>query len=240
MGLASGTTISRTRAPQSDPADEASWRTEVRTNTGALLGGEIGTILGSSLGQSLAGGNVFARVAAGTALGAVLGNVGQAFGDMLQNGIGLGDAVETAFGTFSADLGAAFQTQTVGAVSAFLTGELADALGFDGTGFGDQLLQSVTGAIGGAVGSALVGASSVYGSIGSEAATARGCAPLAHPRQGRAPGPVSWARSERRALRSNDRFPKASGLWWEREGKALALRLAKDNARAKWAAYAAA
>jgi hypothetical protein len=116
-----------------------------------VTGNDIGSVFGSTIGQTLAGKNVFAQVAAGSALSAVLGNVGQTFDAYF--GIGqtaapsFDAAVDAAFGNFSVDLAGAFQNAAVGAVSSFLTGELAEAIGFDGTGFGDQLLRSSVGSL---------------------------------------------------------------------------------------------
>ncbi|MCC6780270.1 MAG: toxin-activating lysine-acyltransferase [Hyphomicrobiales bacterium] len=114
-----------------------------------ITGEAIGSIFGSSLGQIIGGDNVFAQVVAGSALSAVLSNVGQTldlfFKDGSQTNGSLSESAIAAFDDFGANLGSAFASAAVGAVSSFLTAELAEALGFDGTSFGDQLLRAGTG-----------------------------------------------------------------------------------------------
>lgn len=144
-----------------DPENPNSWRTTVQrpaaTSTPEqptfeldINGSEIGPVFGASIGQAIGGKNVLIRVAAGTVLSAVLGNVGESldlyFSDTSPDA-SFTDADGKAFGNFDADLGKAFQGQAVGAVSGFLVGELAEALGFDGDGFGAGLLRATAGSL---------------------------------------------------------------------------------------------
>lgn len=126
---------------------------------GLISASSIGSLLGSSLGQAIGGGNIFTQLAAGTALSAILGNLGRSLDGFLRdtNLASAGSAAspslnDAALGGIDIDLANAFRAQSVMAISSFLTGELAQALGFDGTGFGDQLLRATTGSL---LGSAL-------------------------------------------------------------------------------------
>jgi Ca2+-binding RTX toxin-like protein len=124
---------------------------EIKYPTVTIGGEQIGAIFGSSLGQLIGGSNTFAQVAAGSALSTLLANVGQTLDLYFKDGAptngSLTDAALTAFGDFGPNVAIAFQTQAVGAVSSFLTGELAQALGFNGTSFGDQLLRAASGTL---------------------------------------------------------------------------------------------
>ena len=100
---------------------------------------EVGSIFGSQIGSALAGKNVFARVAAGSVLSATLKTIGSGLDTYLDYETGeitLSEAFEAAGNQFGNNLGQAFQSQAIGAVSGFLTGELAEALGLDGFGGG--------------------------------------------------------------------------------------------------------
>ncbi|MEQ1716864.1 MAG: hypothetical protein ABL907_12895, partial [Hyphomicrobium sp.] len=115
-----------------------------------LSGKSIGSAFGSALGNVIGGDNVFARIGASTVLGATLGTLGAGFGQYVGQASGnitLDAALDTAFNNYSANLGAAFQSAAVGAVSSFLVGELAESLGFDGRSFGDQLLRASVGGL---------------------------------------------------------------------------------------------
>jgi Ca2+-binding RTX toxin-like protein len=122
---------------------------------GPVAGQAIGSLLGSSIGQAIAGDNIFAQIAVGSALSAVLGSVGKSleiyFDDVrdADNGAtpNFGDAVEDGFENFGENFVGAIKSQTIGAISSFLTGELAESLGFDGSSFGGQLFKSVSGTI---------------------------------------------------------------------------------------------
>ena len=148
--LDSGATVSRIRDPRSDPDAAGSWTTTVNYNSGPLLGGEIGSIFGSALGQSLGGSNPFARIAASSVLGTLLDNVGETFGDVVANGTTLVDAANSAFHNFSAELGGQIRSAGIGAISAFLTAELAEEIGVDTNDFGGALFSYASNtAIGG-------------------------------------------------------------------------------------------
>jgi RTX calcium-binding nonapeptide repeat (4 copies)/Haemolysin-type calcium binding protein related domain len=113
-----------------------------------INGNMIGSIFGSSLGQVIAGDDVFAQIATNTALSALLSNIGQSFDIYFRDtggGLSLDQAAELAFGNFDTDVATAFRNQAVGAISSFLTGELAESLGFDSQSFGDQLLRATSG-----------------------------------------------------------------------------------------------
>jgi hypothetical protein len=115
-----------------------------------LAGVDIGSYLGSTLGQAIGGSNVFAHIAAGTVLSAFLSNVGLGLHGFNTGAAGAGTltaAAGEAFGSFGGSLQSAFASQAVGAISSFLTGELAQVLHFDGSGFGSQLVRAETGTL---------------------------------------------------------------------------------------------
>ncbi len=122
-----------------------------------IAGGAIGSVLGSSLGNAIGGDNVFARIGASTVLGTVLQNAGEVFGG-IASGASPDEAFDAATSNIGNDFGNQLRAAGVGAVSSFLTAELADEIGLDGrprvaqkwepvlgsttranNGFGDQL-----------------------------------------------------------------------------------------------------
>ena len=137
--------------PTGEPVREVSF-------PGAIITGEqIGTIFGSSIGQAIAGNNVFAQIAAGSALAAVVGNVGEtlhtffsgvrSLSNPASGPISFEQSVDAAFRDFGTDVFNQFQQQSLNAIGSFLTGELAEAAGFDGSSFGDQLLKATSGSL---------------------------------------------------------------------------------------------
>ncbi|MEQ1718806.1 MAG: hypothetical protein ABL907_22935, partial [Hyphomicrobium sp.] len=128
---------------------------EVTFPNQTFTGAAVGSIFGASLGQALAGDNVFAQIAAGSALSAVLKDVGHSLHIYFNDTQALSgsptamtfeQSIDAGFNNFSADLANAFQTQSIGALSGFLTGELADALHL-GNGVGSGLLRSAAGSV---------------------------------------------------------------------------------------------
>jgi 20S proteasome alpha/beta subunit len=103
-----------------------------------VSGADIGAFFGSTLGQALGGGNVFAKLAEGTAIQLVTTALAPAFG---------AESMEAAAAGVLGSLGNVLKSQAIGALSSFLTSELAQGLGFDGTSFGSQLLRSATGSL---------------------------------------------------------------------------------------------
>ena len=108
---------------------------------GDITGSAIGSIFGSTIGQAIGGRNVFARVLAGSALATALGKLAGGFGttttvDSLTLAISSADHISTAFAQNLAGQG-------IGAVSAFLTAELAEGLGIDTADFGGKLFSFV-------------------------------------------------------------------------------------------------
>jgi len=117
----------------------------------AITLSEVGTIFGSTLGNYLAGDNTFAKIAAGSALSAVLSTVGGSFDryfglDGHAPAANFETAIEQGFSQFGTNLFQAVQAQSLGAISNFLTAELADALGIDHTVEG-TLVQNVGNAL---------------------------------------------------------------------------------------------
>ena len=139
------------------------WDTTVTVGTGAtatptiLTGSQIGGIFGSAIGQAIGGGNVFASVGAQAALSTVLGTVGHSlqiyFNDThLSNVAGsaaatLEEAVAVSLNGVGSALGNNLFAAGSGAISSFLTAELAETLGFNTTTFGGQLFSYVAGAV---------------------------------------------------------------------------------------------
>ncbi|MFA5952605.1 MAG: calcium-binding protein [Hyphomicrobium sp.] len=146
-----GIEVSRTR----DATNANSWRTAVRLPSTDLVlyneitaeGATIGTFFGTALAQAIPTDDVFSQVAVGSVLAAVGKNFGQAIDAGLTTALSVSDIVGQTLADFSSDLAGAFRNQALGAVSGFLLGELAESLGFDGSGFGDQLLRSTAGSI---------------------------------------------------------------------------------------------
>jgi len=117
----------------------------------AITLSEVGAIFGSTLGNYLAGGNTFAKIAAGSALSAVLSAAGGSFDryfglDGKAPAANFETAIEQGFASFGTNLFQAVQTQSLGAISNFLTAELADALGIEHTVEG-ALVQNVGNAL---------------------------------------------------------------------------------------------
>ena len=156
--------VERELTPGEDPENAASWETTVRevrqqdtrltshielAKPDLISGAQVGVIFGSSLGQVIGGDNVFAQVAAGSALSTVLINVGQSF-DLYANGsrvysdgssesLSFEEAGGIAFDNIDVEFGAQIRSSGVGFAASFLTAELAESLGINGDGFGDQL-----------------------------------------------------------------------------------------------------
>ena len=108
---------------------------------GDITGSAVGSIFGSSLGQAIGGKNVFAQVLAGSALATALSSFAGGFGttttvDSVTLAISSADHISTAFAQNLAGQG-------IGAVSAFLTAELAEGLGIDTADFGGKLFSFV-------------------------------------------------------------------------------------------------
>lgn len=154
-----GNYVANVLLPSADPTDPASWTPQVtfasQQDTGlppvTISNAQIGSSLGSTIGQSLVGAsaNPFARVAAGSGLSAVLGTVGQAL-DIYNNPFGSGDlnaAIGSALSNFNVTLGAAIAGQAVGALSSFLTAELAQSLGVNGSTPAGALFTYATGSV---------------------------------------------------------------------------------------------
>ncbi len=166
-------TVERELTPGEDPENAASWETTftsapqiderlvllqaIQNDPSTIAGGAIGSVLGSSLGRAIGGDNVFVQVGASTVLGTLLQNVGETFGGVAA-GASFEDAADAAVLDHGADFGTQLRAAGVGAVSSFLTAELADEIGLDGrprvaqkwepvlgsttranNGFGDQL-----------------------------------------------------------------------------------------------------
>ncbi len=92
-------------------------------------------MFGSSLGNAIGGDNVFARIGVSTVLGTVLQNVGETIGGVAA-GASVDDAADAAIDNIGNDFGTQLRAAGVGTVSSFLTAELADEIGLDGSGFG--------------------------------------------------------------------------------------------------------
>jgi hypothetical protein len=111
-----------------------------------FTGNAIGGIFGSAIGQAIGGGNVFASVGAQAGLSTVLGTVGHSlhiyFNDThLSNVAGsaaatLEESVAVALNGVGSALGSNLLAAGSGAISSFLTAELAQTLGFNTTTFG--------------------------------------------------------------------------------------------------------
>jgi len=111
---------------------------------------QAAAVFGSTLGQSLGNGNTFAQLAQNTAVSVVsrtlaseIDSIAGASGDQGS----IEQAADGALASISPSLASAFQAQSFGALSSFLTGELAQGLGFTGTSFGAQLLKATTGSL---------------------------------------------------------------------------------------------
>jgi hypothetical protein len=96
--------------------------------------------------------NAFERVAATTVLSAIGTTFGEAIASGLATNQSMTQIAELGMSRFGGNLVNAFQKQAIGAVSVYLTSELAESLGFDGRGFdgrgfGDQLLRTATGSV---------------------------------------------------------------------------------------------
>ena len=128
---------------KAEAAKEEAWNQTIASGAG-----EIGSILGSQIGSALAGRNVFARVAASTVLSATLKTIGEGLGGYFTDTTGrlsvIGEFNDAASG-FGNNLVSAFQGQAIGAISGFLTGELAESLGLKG--FGGGLFKTVTSSV---------------------------------------------------------------------------------------------
>ncbi len=116
----------------------------------AIDGGSIGAIFGSQIGNALAGDNLFAQIATGSVLATVLGNFGETidiyFTDNALVGgqdLSFGGSLKTAFDNVGADFLNNIRSAGTSAVSSFLAGELAEAIGVE-SGFEGQLFQTVT------------------------------------------------------------------------------------------------
>jgi hypothetical protein len=110
-------------------------------NTSAQEYGEIGATFGSSLGRILAGSNAFAQIGAGT----VLGTLGQEIGGLIAAETTPGLDVEKAIdGLVSGnEILSSVEGQGVGAISAYLIGDLFKDIGL--TGAPAQIVQSLAG-----------------------------------------------------------------------------------------------
>ena len=148
--------IIRERAIDEDGKASGEWKTTVtpaaprlkqiplisfESAGGDITGSAIGSIFGSTIGQAIGGKNVFARVLAGSALATALATFAGGFGttttvDSLTLAISSADHISTAFAQNLAGQG-------IGAVSAFLTAELAEGLGIDTADFGGKLFSFV-------------------------------------------------------------------------------------------------
>ena len=123
----------------------------VRRGAGApaiLTGNAIGGIFGSAIGQAIGGGNVFARVGAQAALSTVLGALGGSLDDFFNDGATSGNlaaSVAVSLNGVGSALGNNLIAAGSGALSSFLTAELAQTLGFNTTTFGGQLFSYVAG-----------------------------------------------------------------------------------------------
>lgn len=102
--------------------------------------GSIGNIFGSTLGRLLSDNQMVGTISS-IVLGAIGENLAEAFARSAMSDIGLAGAVEEMF----ADLPNDIRNGAIGAVSSYLTAELVDALGLEGT-LG-ELAQSVGSAV---------------------------------------------------------------------------------------------
>ena len=110
--------------------------------------GTAATLLGSSLGQALGNGNTFAQLAQGTAIQVVANALAPEINGLATNPEdSIDTAADNALATISPSLSQSFASAGLGTLSSFLTGELAQGLGLNGTSFGDQLLRSVSGTL---------------------------------------------------------------------------------------------
>ena len=118
---------------------------KVDTSKPIITGSQIGAIFGSNIGKFIAGDNVFAQIGAGSALATAMTVVGAQFDAFF--GFGSGDlnafdAVKNTFAT-SQEIGINFAQNVhnagVGALTSFLTAELAEGLGVNTDNFGGAL-----------------------------------------------------------------------------------------------------
>lgn len=119
------------------------------------LDGQVGRAAGSALGEYLtAGDGLLAHLAADT----VLSSIGQAFGNTLSTaskGVDLSRAFDTAFSHFDQTLFNNLKAAGAGALSAFTSLELGNALGLHG--FGAELFGTISGAATSPVYNAVIG-----------------------------------------------------------------------------------
>jgi YD repeat-containing protein len=107
-------------------------------------------VFGSSLGQALSGGNTFAHLAQNTAINVVESTLAPIFKSLFGIGSNAASAVnaaDNALASISPSLASAFAAQPLSLLTSFLSGELAQGLGLNGTSFGAQLLRAVSGSL---------------------------------------------------------------------------------------------
>ncbi len=98
---------------------------------GNISAGEIAAVFGSNLGRLLGGNNLALQISTSTVIGAV----GKEIGYALEKGVSfsLDHIIGEAFGSLNGGIGS-FPSAGIGALSALLMGELADALGLQHEG----------------------------------------------------------------------------------------------------------
>ncbi|HEY0163853.1 MAG TPA: hypothetical protein VGB39_00600, partial [Sphingomicrobium sp.] len=91
------------------------------------MAGDIGAIFGSTLGRQIVGNNVFAQIGASTALGAIGRSLGESIDSMLQ-GVVPAAALRDGLSRLDSNV----LNGGIGAISAFLVGELLAVIGLEG------------------------------------------------------------------------------------------------------------
>jgi len=102
------------------------------------LAGDIGAIFGSTLGRQIVGSNVAAQIGASTILGAIGRSLGESIDSMLQ-GVLPAEALRDGFSRLDSNI----LNGGIGAISAFLFGELLSLVGLEG--IPAEVAQSVAG-----------------------------------------------------------------------------------------------
>lgn len=110
-----------------------------------LTGSQIGAVFGSTLSRFIAGDNVFAQIGTGAVLSTALSAVGAQFDKMFALGNGDMNAYNAITNRFETTQGlgetfaASVRSAGVGALTSYLSAELAEGLGIDSDSFGSQL-----------------------------------------------------------------------------------------------------
>lgn len=118
---------------------------KVNLSAPILTGSQAGSIFGSTIGNYIAGGNVFAQIGTSAVLSTALSAIGAQFDKYFALGSGNISAFNAITNRFETaeGLGSAFalnvRSAGIGALTSYLTAELAEGLDVNSDGFGGQL-----------------------------------------------------------------------------------------------------